>query len=163
VNLPSPAAKLSREKQATPDVPRSLPGGRLRRLKAWLLCLACVALSAVATFAGFEIFWPVRVPVAMRGKWVVVEGKGLKGATLEFTADGRMVGNVQIEGKDVTINGRVEVQGNHFRVTTVSPGGGVAVTESEEILDLNERRFVVQDSHGEVLIMQRPSATGDVR
>jgi uncharacterized protein (TIGR03066 family) len=158
VNSPSFSAKHLKEKLAPATVPRARP-----RWKAWLLCLVCVALSALATFAGFEILWPVQVPPAMRGKWVVVEGKGLKGATLEFTADGRMVGNVQSDGKEVTINGRVEVEGNHFRVTTVSPGGGVAVTESEEILELTEQRFVVQDSHGEVLIMERPSAEGGVR
>ena len=67
---------------------------------------------------------------------------------------------VQNGGREVTLNGRVEVQGNRFRVTTSDPGGGVLVTEAEEILDLTERYFVVQDPHGEVLIMERPPAVG---
>jgi uncharacterized protein (TIGR03066 family) len=129
-------------------------------VKSLLLCLGCVVLSGAATFAAFEFVSPVRVPAAMRGKWVVREGKDLKGATLEFFADGRMVGIVQNGGREVTLNGRVEVQGNRFRVTTSDPGGGVLVTEAEEILDLTERYFVVQDPHGEVLIMERPPAVG---
>jgi hypothetical protein len=122
------------------------------------LCLACALLSAAATYIGFEVFYPARLPVAMRGKWVVVEGKDLKGATLEFTPEGRMIGVVPSPGKETTITGRVDVDGNTFRVTTVGPGGGVAVTEVEEIVELTERWFVVQDAHGEVLIMQRPAA-----
>jgi uncharacterized protein (TIGR03066 family) len=129
------------------------------RLKTVLLGLVCMALSALATFSAFEIFAPVRLPAAMRGKWVVVEGKGLRGAVLEFFADGRMVGTVQTDGKEVTINGRVEVQGNHFRVTT-GPTEAVQVTEPEEILELTDRWFVVQDSRGEILIMERLQGAG---
>src|SRR5438105_115699 len=125
------------------------------RLKYALLSLACVALSALATYASFEIFLPVRVPVAMRGKWVVVEGKSLDGATLEFFADGRMIGTVPADRETVTIDGQVEIEGNRFRVRTVGPAAGLT-TEAEDILDLSDRRFVLQDSQGEVLILDRP-------
>ena len=119
------------------------------------LSIACVVVSALATYGGFEVFTPVRVPAAMRGKWVVVEGKGLQGATLEFTANGRMIGVVPgIGGEPVQLEGRVEVEGNLFRI--VSAGSGVRfATEPEEVLELTDRRFVVQDSHGEVLILER--------
>jgi hypothetical protein len=84
-----------------------------------------------------------------------VEGKGLQGATLEFTANGRMIGVVPgIGGEPVQLEGRVEVEGNLFRI--VSAGSGVRfATEPEEVLELTDRRFVVQDSHGEVLILER--------
>jgi uncharacterized protein (TIGR03066 family) len=135
------------------------------RLKSLLLGLVCVALSALATFATFEIFFPDPLPAAMRGKWVVVEGEGLKGATLEFYADGRMVGTIRTPEKEVTLTGRVQVAGNSFRVTTAGSNGRVEATDIEEILDLTDRRFVVQDSRGEVLIMERhpsssPAKTG---
>jgi uncharacterized protein (TIGR03066 family) len=120
-----------------------------------LLSLACIAGAAVATVAGFEVFFPVRLPTAMRGKWVVVEGKDLQGATLEFFADGRMIGTVRSQGKEVAIKGRVAIDGNTFRVTTSGRTGDLEVTDVEEILDLTERRFVVQDPHGEILIMER--------
>ena len=156
--MKSPSSPAKRPTDAlTPAVPCNGSAPRPRRLNSWLLCLGCVVLSAAATFAAFDFFYPVRVPAAMRGKWVVREGKDLKGATLEFLADGRMVGIVQNGGREVTLNGRVEVQGNRFRVTTSDPGGGVLVTEAEEIVELTERYFVVQDPHGEVLIMERPA------
>jgi uncharacterized protein (TIGR03066 family) len=119
-----------------------------------------VALSAVATYAALETFYPAPLPVAMRGKWVVVDGKGLRGATLEFSPEGRMVGTVQGPGREVKLHGRVEVEGNRFRITTTDPGGNVQTSELEDILELTDRQFVVQDSRGEVLIMERPSAPG---
>jgi hypothetical protein len=131
---------------------------RLPRLRAWGLGLACFALSAVATYAGFELFSPIRLPPEMRGQWVIVEGLHLNGANLEFFADGRMRGTVPFEGKEVPLAGRVELEGNRFRVMATNPEGGETMTEAEEILELNERRLVVQDSHGELLIMERPAA-----
>jgi uncharacterized protein (TIGR03066 family) len=128
-------------------------------VKSLLLGLVCFALSALTTYAVFEIFFPTPLPAAMRGKWVVVEGEGLKGAFLEFFADGSMVGTVEAEGKEVTLKGRVQVEGNRFRVTTTGPVGGAEVTEPQEILELNDRRFVVQDSRGELLILERPQTT----
>jgi uncharacterized protein (TIGR03066 family) len=91
----------------------------------------------------------------MLGKWVVVDGEGLKGATLQFFGDGRMVGTVRTPEKEVTIQGRVDLEGNYFRVTSTGPAGGLEMTDREEILDLTDRRFVVQDARGEVLIMER--------
>jgi len=161
--MPSSSAKVHQDRQIPPVRPGPQPVRRQDWLKRWIGCLLCAAATAVGTFAGSEIFYPVRVPAAMQGKWLVVEGKDLNGAVLEFFADGRMSGNVPSAGKEVTISGRVEVSGNRFRVTTAGPAGGVTATEAEEILDLTERRFVVQDAHGEVLIMERPAAAGGVR
>jgi uncharacterized protein (TIGR03066 family) len=164
VKSPCPSTNQPKDVQSPGATPSSSPGravGKARRLpprlKSLLLGLVCAALSALATFAAFEVFSPARLPVAMRGKWVVVEGEGLKGATMEFFADGRMVGTVQNPEKEVAIKGRVQVEGNRFRVTTTGPRGGVEVTDLEEILDLTDRRFVVQDARGEVLIMERAS------
>jgi hypothetical protein len=156
----SPSASPQAPHGAAP-VP-AVPNGRRvsARLKGLLLCLACAAVSAGATVAAFEFFYPAHLPVAMRGKWVVVEGKGLRGATLEFSPEGRMVGTVLGDGKLTTIHGRVQVDGNRFRITTADPRGNVLVTELEEILELSDRQLVVQDSRGEVLIMERPSAGG---
>jgi hypothetical protein len=131
--------------------------------KTWIPCLAWGALAALATFVGFEVFYPVRLPPVMQGKWRVVEGKDLQGATLEFLADGRMIGTIPIDGKETTISGRVALDGNHFRVTTVNPAGGDLQTQAEEILELSERHFAMQDAQGEVLIMERPPAAGGGR
>jgi uncharacterized protein (TIGR03066 family) len=139
---PTPAAAGGRQ---LPPWPKSL-----------LLGFVCAALSAGITFAAFEIFLPAPLPAALLGKWVVVEGEELKGATLEFFPDGSMVGTVQIEGREVAVKGRAQVEGNLFRVTTSSLGG--RTTDSQEILELNDRRFAVQDSRGELLILERRSA-----
>jgi hypothetical protein len=154
----SSSAKLIRNRQAQPPAAAGQAAVRPRTWKVWLVCLGCVALSALVTIAGFEIFSPIRLPPEMRGTWVIVEGKQLKGATLEFFADGRLVGNVPSAGRNITLSGRVELRGNLFRVTAATSEGDEAVTEFEEILDLTERRFVVQDSFGELLILERPPA-----
>ena len=75
-------------------------------------CLLCGVLSALGTFVGFEIFAPVRLPAEMQGKWLVVEGKDLNGATLEFRGDGRMIGTVLTDGKEIILHGRVALDGN---------------------------------------------------
>ena len=151
-------------------------GQRLpRRLRCVLLSLACIALSAAATYGGIQVLFPVQVPAAMRGKWVVMEGQGLKGATLEFFVDGHMIGTVPAGGEWVTIEGSAQVRGNRFRVITARPGAGFPTqfddvadlldrrfitTEPEEILELTDRTFVVQDSQGEVLILERHAPIG---
>jgi hypothetical protein len=167
VKSPTHSANKSNDAQAPGTTPSSrlgLAAAGLRRLPPWLksflLGLICVALSALATFAALEMIFPAPLPAAMRGKWVVVEGEGLKGATLEFFSDGSMVGTVQNPQREATIKGRVQVAGNYFRVTTAGRAGGVEATDLEEILDLTDRRFVVQDSRGEILIMERPVVAG---
>ena len=61
------------------------------------------------------------------------------------------------EGREVAVKGRARVEGNLFRITT--PGLGGQPANSQEILELNERRFAAQDSRGEVLILERRCAT----
>jgi hypothetical protein len=112
----------------------------------------------VTTFAVFEIFFPAPLPAALLGTWQVLEGEGLKGVTVEFYADGSMVGNLLVEGQEVTVKGRAWVDGNVFRVTT--PGLGGQVSDTQEILELNVRRFAVQDPRGEILIMERRRGRG---
>jgi hypothetical protein len=162
VKPPTPSANHPKEAKTPRRAPSDPPSAASvpRRLRYALLSLACVAVSGLATYGGFTIFSPVRVPAMMRGKWLVVEGKGLRGATLEFFADGRMIGVVPaVGGEDVALKGRVEVEGNRFRVLMAGPGTSFA-TEPEDILELTDRRFVVQDSQGEVLILERPPPTG---
>lgn len=120
-----------------------------------LLGLSCVVLSAAATYAGFTFLLPPPLPVALRGTWLVLEGEGVKGNVLTLASDGSLTGTVLIEEKEVPITGRVEVEGNRLRVFTAGPYGGVEQSEPHEILDLTGNRFVLQDSRGEVVIMER--------
>ncbi len=150
--------------------------------KRWIRYVEWAGVAALVTFLSFTFFYPVRVPAEMQGKWLVVEGKDLHGATLEILTDGSVIAIIPTDGKEVTMHGRLTLDGNRFRVTPDNhvsvtdtlarllristqgnQAGGELETEPEEILDLTDQRFVVQDSHGEVLIMERRATAGDGR
>jgi hypothetical protein len=145
----------AKRNEMTPPVTHNTRGRR-RGLKYTLLSLTCIAVSGLLTYGSIQLLSPVHLPPEMRGKWIVVEGKGLNGATLEFFADGRMIGVVPAAAGGVTIEGRAKVEGNRFRVVAVTGAPGWA-TKPQDILELNHHWFVMQDADGEVLIMQRPT------
>jgi hypothetical protein len=118
--------------------------------------LFAALLAALAVFAVAEIFFPARVPANLRGRWVVVEGEGIRGSTLDFHRDGTLfMTTVGLDGKEVTMKNSVEIRDNQIRVTTTGPGIDVAVTEAQDILELTDELFVTQNSRGEVLILER--------
>jgi hypothetical protein len=133
------------------------PGLRMTRVaRPWLAGLLALTIAAGGTFVVWEIVSPAVVPVALRGKWVVVDGKGLQGATLEFHRNGDLLMTVIGPGKkEIQMSSAVQFDGNRFRIT--APGGvtGAETTENHDILELTGELFVTQDSKGEVLILER--------
>ncbi|MEI7688230.1 MAG: hypothetical protein WCL32_24765 [Planctomycetota bacterium] len=126
-------------------IPRTLATGAL-----------AAAIAAAATFAFFELVFPVRVPLAMRGTWMVVDGDGLVGSNLQFHRDGSVVLTaLDAKGNEVRMPGIVEVAGNRFQVMVEDPLGYQKTLE-EEILELTDSLFVTQDIKGNIgLIMER--------
>ncbi len=127
-----------------------------KNLKSSLIGVCALAIAALATFAAVEILFPAIVPPELRGKWVVVEGEGLRGATLEFHRNGQLIMTaISPDRKENKISSTVQLDGNRFRITT--PGGpmGAETTDNHEILELTDELFVTQDAKGEVLILER--------
>lgn len=95
-------------------------GSRWNRSKIATAAISLIVGAAIA-FAAFEFQFPARVPAAMRGKWMVVDGEGMKGATLEFFRNGTIVlttldTSIDPQGHEFALTGQVEVTGNRFRV-----------------------------------------------
>jgi uncharacterized protein (TIGR03066 family) len=123
-------------------------------LPHWVVPLLCVTVAAVATFALFEYLILSKVPRAMLGKWVVVEGE-MEGATLEFFRDGRMLAKVNMQGKEGVIKAQVEVDGQTMRSTTVNPFTKMEETDTQTIVTLTDTQFVIEDRKGTVMKMER--------
>ncbi len=157
---------LEKRRRATgegppPGAPRPAAG---RRLAPWARALLWLALSAGATFAAFELLSPTRLPPALRGTWVVVEGD-LKGASLEFFRDGTLIGKVKKDGErraveekpreEILLRGQVRLHEDTLHVTTEGPGPGGQSVAEQRILDLTESQLVLEDEAGELLILRR--------
>lgn len=134
--------------KAPPQPPRPNPWPRLFALGL------CLVVSAAATWAVFEYVVWNRLPALLVGKWVV-EGGDQDGATFDFLRDGRMVGRINVQGKQGVINARVKVEGVTLFATTRNPTTGQDETRTQIIKSLTNRALVLQDDRGNLLSMVR--------
>jgi hypothetical protein len=131
----------------------------------WLIALTIIGLTATMSYAVLHFFILTRIPHAMVGTWVVTEvkiGKGdksneaLKDGRMHFRRDGSLIVQTNMDGKGYTIKATVEVEDETLRITTVNP-----TDKSQKAIDvhsirmLEEDRFVIEDSKGTLLIMNR--------
>ena len=133
-------------------------------LPRWLIPLTLVMLVGAGSYAVFHFFILTRVPLAMVGTWVVTEVKtmgsdksnqALKDGRFVFGRDGTMIVQANMDGKGYTIKATVEVEGKELRITSVNPNNGQAVTDVQSIRTLESDRFVIEDSRGTMLMMER--------
>jgi uncharacterized protein (TIGR03066 family) len=143
-----------KSKQTTTGPARNDRGGSRIWLPPWLVAVACIAVGGGATFSVLHFVILSRVPHAILGKWVVIEGE-LKGGTLEFRRDGTMIGKVNMKGKEGTIKATVEVEGETMRITSINPYTNRSETDVQTIRTLEDDRFVIEDRKGTTLIMER--------
>lgn len=149
----SERAARSPEPDAAPAAPpQTRP--RPRAALVWLAVLGCVLLAGAASYAVLRFVVLSRVPHALLGKWYVVGGD-MDGATLEFDRDGKMIGTVNMKGKEGKIKGKAEVDGQTLRITSTNPFTGRAETVTQTIRTLTEDRLVIEDEKGAVLQMER--------
>jgi hypothetical protein len=134
--------------------PGPVPSAAPRWLPRWAVALLCVAVSAAATFALFEYVILSKIPRAMLGKWVVVEGP-MEGATLEFFRDGTMIGRVDTPENKGVIEARVRSDGNTLWSTTKHPMTGQEETAEQTIVSLTETEIVLEDRKGARIKLQR--------
>jgi len=120
----------------------------------WAVPLLCLLISAGGTFALFEFVILSRLPRAMLGKWLVIEGE-MEGATAEFSRKGTTIWKVNMKGKEAIIKGRVEVDEKTMRITTTNPMTNEPVTDTQTILTLTENQLVIEDQKGTVIKMER--------
>ena len=130
----------------------------------WLIALTIIALTGTASYAGLHYFVLTRIPRAMVGTWVVMDVKttagdksneALKGGRMYFHRDGRMIVQANMDGKGYTIKATVEVEDDILRITSVNPNNGTTATDVQTIRTLAGDRFVIEDSKGTMLMMER--------
>jgi hypothetical protein len=156
-------AKLLKAKQAAQAQHPATGRGRTGVWK-WALVMLCITLTAGVTYAVLHFFILSRIPHEMVGTWVVIDVKSnsgantdesLKGGTLEFRRDGTMIGKVNMDGNEGTIQAAVAVEGESLRITSVNPQTGKPVTDVQTIRTLTAGQFVIEDRKGTVLVMER--------
>jgi uncharacterized protein (TIGR03066 family) len=121
---------------------------RLGVLGATLLLAGCGGW----VFAEF-VLWN-KLPSELVGKWVV-EGGEQDGATFDFYRGGTMVGRVNLNGREGTINAQIEIQDDRLLATTKNPNTGAMETRTQRIVQLTRTRLVLRDERGNVLYMTR--------
>jgi uncharacterized protein (TIGR03066 family) len=133
-------------------------------LRRWLSTLTLVALAGAGSYAVVHFFILTRVPPAMVGTWVVTDvnatgsdksNEALQGGRMQFSRDGAMILQANMDGKGYTIKATVEVEGKELRITSVNPNNGQAVTDVQTIRTLEADRLVIEDHKGTVLTMER--------
>ncbi len=100
----------------------------------------------------------------MVGTWVVMdvkatgEGKSneaLKDGRIYFRRDGTLIVQANMDGKGYTIKATAEVEGESLRIISVNPNTGQKVIDVQTIRVLEKDRFVIEDSKGTMLTMER--------
>jgi hypothetical protein len=128
-----------------------------RWLPGWAVPVLCVAVGAAVTIAVFEFWILSRLPTALLGKWVVVEGE-MEGATLEFFRDG--TGKLTNRGNVGTVKAKVSEDGKTLWTTVADPVTGKEVTHTQTIVSLTETELELED-RGTVLKLERASGKGE--
>jgi len=104
-----------------------------------------------------QVFAPrvqANIPAQLLGKWVVVEGPQ-EGATFDFNRDSRLLGIVNVGGREHTLDARIRVEGKKIFSTTRNPNTGQDDTFVQIIRTLTATDLVTEDEQGGVLRMKR--------
>jgi uncharacterized protein (TIGR03066 family) len=120
----------------------------------WALIVVCVLLAGSATWAACEFVILTKLPSELVGKWVVVGGKQ-DGATFDFSRRGTMEAHLNNNGREDVLYATVAVEGDLLLVTTPHPQTKIENTKKIKIVELTEKRLILQDERGELWKMDR--------
>lgn len=130
----------------------------------WLIGFTILMLAGAGSYAVLHYFVLTRIPNAMIGTWVVMDVKtsagdksneSLKDGRFQFRRDGSLMVEANMDGKGYTIRATVEVEGDTLRIITVNPTSGQKAIDVQTIRVLERDRFVIEDSKGTMLVMER--------
>jgi uncharacterized protein (TIGR03066 family) len=119
-----------------------------------LLFVVILAATGGGTWAMLEYVVLAKLPAALVGKWVV-KGGGQDGATFDFYRNGRMVGRVNVDGREGIIDARVRVESDQLLTTTRNPRTGQDETRQQTIQELTDKNLVLVDDDKQILRMTR--------
>jgi uncharacterized protein (TIGR03066 family) len=81
------------------------------------------------------------------GVWEATEGNAPKGATLEFSKDGKLKIAFDADGKKISIEGTYEIKGDSLKTNLKGPDGKER-EETMKIESLTEKELVTKDEKG---------------
>ena len=126
-----------------------------RRFPPWLFASVCILASAGATVVFVEVMFVRNIPAKLVGKWELTQGE-MEGALMEFFNDGTMKGSVRKGGEVRSMQWQITMVGDdRFHIAVNDELWGIRFTETQTILELSDRYFTFQDSHGEVTKLTR--------
>jgi uncharacterized protein (TIGR03066 family) len=128
------------------------PAGSGGNRRLWLIMALCLVGSTVVSFAIFK-YIASSIPQELVGTWKVTEG-GLRGATLEFRADGTATAILTRQGKKEATHSSVKVVGNTIYLTDRDERGKQE-TVMQTIVSLEQDKLVIRDEDGNVYRMRR--------
>src|SRR5947209_4217818 len=114
------------------------------RRRLGLVLLLCLVASSVVSFLVFKYLIVGGIPRELVGTWQVTQGP-LRGATLEFRADGTAAAVMNRRGKKETTNSSVEVKGKTVLLTTKDETTGKEDTVTQTIVTLIDDELVLRD------------------
>lgn len=119
-----------------------------------LLFVGILAATGGGAWALLEYVVLAKLPPALVGKWVV-QGGEQDGATFDFYRNGRMIGHVNVGGREGVIDARVRVEGDGLLTTTRNPRTGQGETRPQTIQELTEKSLVLVDERKQVMRLTR--------
>jgi uncharacterized protein (TIGR03066 family) len=118
----------------------------MRVLRFALLSVGCIL--AVATLAQAIDDKDKTNKEKIVGKWEPTEGNIPKGATIEFTKDGKVKIMVDKDGKPFMVEGTYEVDGDKLKV--VLKFDGQEMKQTMTIKTLTDKELATEDEKGKV-------------
>jgi uncharacterized protein (TIGR03066 family) len=85
----------------------------------------------------------------LAGAWVCTEGKGLEGATISFTKEGKGTVTFKMDGKEVKEGFKYEIDGESVKVTSKGQDGKEE-TKPYKIKTLTDKEMVSENETGDI-------------
>ena len=143
----------SKKPPAQPQRPPTAPGFALKR---WAIIGLALILVAGPTWAFMEFVVWNTLPSELVGKWVVVQGPPeYKEAGFEFHRSGKLIGQLNDNGKLRLMKAEVRVEEDKLYTTTRRPSTGEEHVSVQTIRTLNDRELVLVDEKGNIMRLAR--------
>ncbi len=127
---------------------------QVRGLFAALICMGIVDAAAAQVTKEAKADNKDKIV----GVWIVVKGEGVPAGTpVEFTKDGKIVFKIDINGKEIKLEGAYKVEGDKVTLSMKTPDGKEE-SETDTIKELTDSKLVFTDPKGKETEFKRAPA-----
>ncbi len=132
----------SQGRKATPAPGKPGPPPLLPR---WLVVLVGLAGSGAASYFVLTTYVLPKLPDALVGTWQVRGGE-MNGTQMTFQRDGTFTALVNLDGREVPVQARVEFHDKTLRFIVVNGLTGKEETKTQTIKSLTEKEMIVEEN-----------------